>query len=233
MIKFSVIIVAKNSAEELEFAVQSLLEQTTGDYSFEVILLESVSDDHGRTLTKLRDLHVKLSYEGIFSQVNALIKTEKDNEAYLFGASLANEDWVVFLPTKGFFDVNYLKNLSLTITKFYNDFDVLILNKTIVKTDNNKYRKLEIDNSIYINNIHILRECDAPCLSVYFGFCLKKSIISGLHVGSSRDTFNDMVNNDMKIAFPNVKVGTLIMGDNLDYRKRKNLFNELYYSAKG
>lgn len=231
--KISVVIVAHNAYDEVEYAIQSILEQEPGDYELDLVLVDNGSTDKDRTITKLRDKMVLLNNKGIKTQVTGAYKTTEDNSIWLFGANCTAGDWICFLPATSFYYSNYLKNLVLTINKYYSNKDIILSQYKISKIDKTKYHQQIYDPSIWRDKE---RQCLAGGsevrLSSFLSSCFRKSIIQRLYVGSEHEMWLYILDKNLKLSYANIEAGVEIIGEKLDKRKRKALFAELYLQPR-
>lgn len=228
-LKISVVLIAQNNHEEIEFMIQSLLDQEPGPYILDVVLVDACSTDGDRTITKLRDSKIRLSYLGISVQILTTNLPKLDVSTHLFGAKLSSGDWVVFMTPGTFFHRKYLLNIVLTINTYYLNFDIVLSLYYIDRLDGVLYRQNIFDCSRYRNKeLVYLREKGAK-LTDFLGICLSKSIISKILTLDENAMWVDIFEKNYKVAYANVIAGHLLIGEKLDLRKRKMLFNQLFH----
>jgi len=227
--KISTALVTHNSTDILEYSCKSILEQKIENVQLDVVLFDNGSIDGGRTLGKLKDWAIHFNYKNIPADVCFRAKKEEEITAFFYAAKLCKGDWVCFLPGNGFYDLNYIENLNHIIDKYYSLNDTILSAYDIVDMKRNQ-------SQIYYPSIWRNKEIFAfeqnIQLSDPIGICIKKNMLSRYFSEQSEILYDLYVKSHFhSIAYNDKKAGTLIIGENVDKSKRKNILNGLYTRA--
>lgn len=229
--KFSLIILISNTYDDALYCLKTLAELNKEDIELDIVLIDNGTPGP-ITESRLKNLELRFKNAGfVNTKSERLIRGDLENIAYLYASLQATGDWVIFLPASGFYFKSYLSKLLKSINSYYSTSDVLLSDYLITHisvNDTHSYNTVHYSPSIYRNKESEAFNKEIP-LSNFIGLCIKRNKINLLASNSDLNFFKKIFELRLALEYTNILAGAIFIGDTIDYSKKQNLCDHLYY----
>lgn len=116
--KYSIIVPCYNVSEYLDDCLSSLVNQTIGPESLEIILVDDCSTDDGMTLNKLMDWEKRYPDQIILIPLS---QNMRQGGARNIGIGYATGDYITFVDADDWVNIHYLSVIDQIVAKLYPD----------------------------------------------------------------------------------------------------------------
>ena len=211
----SIIVPIYNSADYLQYCLESISRQTYKE--FEVLLIDDGSTDSSSVIA---DSFVSL--DSRFKVVHK--KNEGVSVARNIGLSMAQGEYVTMVDSDDTLADNYIEELYHACTKF--NVDVAICNKICLVREGQCVDCLseDIGDGIVVSGVEVLNTCNNPRRIAYYavGKMFARSAIEGLQYPSGIRLCEDAVFNVMFYSQPDIQA---VFCSQAEYRYRMHLIS--------
>lgn len=227
MCLFSVIIPVYNSDKTIRKCLDSVLNQTFGD--FEIIVINDGSTDDSSDICKeyaLRYTNIRV-YD--FPNEGVAIARKR-------GITLATGEFVIFVDSDDSINTNLLQSLADTLI-IYPDLDIIRYQANLINDEPNKnhsrYNFLEKVNYI-LTGINALKLWTSPSIkyAVYWLFAFRRKIFSSIHLLPNLNCYEDVAYIPIIIASSNMVTTIDYYGYNYTCNRNDSLTNTTNIEAK-